>query len=391
MKILHLTTFLQGGAGRIIVELAREQQRLGHEVTVVASRRGVAGYGNDEEYIETLSSLGIPARLVSSTVERSHSRTIAAVTAINRLLVAEREPDVIHSHAAVPSLIALLLAGVRRTPIGVIQTMHGWGQTTTAEQAATDVGVLNRVDRVAVPSSHSATLLADLGVQPSQIVIVPYGVPARARGLSEADEATWIAMTRARRAGRPVIVSIGTRGPRQNHFLLVEALARLHHMNPLCVFVGEGDDRLLRQVVEQRGCETRVRIHGDSRAARALAAGADLLVLPSRSEGESLSVLEAFCDGLLVATSDVPELVELVDNGVTGFRFRLDDAQSLADTLTRVACLSNSGRRAIRGAARDQYTANFTLTRMVERYGQLYGHLRGQQPQPTRRIAQSAA
>src|SRR4030095_7185579 len=73
MKILHLTTFLQGGAGRIIVELAREQQRLGHEVTVVASRRGVPGYGNDEEYIETLSSFGIPAMLVSSTFERSHS------------------------------------------------------------------------------------------------------------------------------------------------------------------------------------------------------------------------------------------------------------------------------------------------------------------------------
>ena len=54
MRILHLTTFLQGGAGRIIVELAREQQRQGHEVMVVASRRGAPGYGNYQEYLQTL-------------------------------------------------------------------------------------------------------------------------------------------------------------------------------------------------------------------------------------------------------------------------------------------------------------------------------------------------
>jgi glycosyltransferase involved in cell wall biosynthesis len=391
MKILHLTTFLQGGAGRIIVELAREQQRLGHDVTVVASRRGVPGYGNYDEYLDTLAALGMPAELVSSTFERSHHRTLAAAAAIDRLLPAGREPDVIHSHAAVPSLIALLLAGVRKTPMRVIQTMHGWGQTKTAEQAATDVGVLNLVDRVAVPSSHSATLLAELGVQPAQIAIVPYGVPARVPGLSEADDATWIAMARARRSERLVIACVGTIGPRKNQTLLVEALGRLERLNPLCVFIGDGDDRLLRHVVNHHGCETRVRIHGYSPSARALAAGADLLVLPSRSEGQPISILEAFCDGLLVATSDIPELVELVENGVTGFRFRSDDAQALADMLNGVARLSNSDRRAVRLAARDKYTADFTLSRMVEQYVQLYATLGGQKPQPKQRLAQSAA
>jgi glycosyltransferase involved in cell wall biosynthesis len=248
-----------------------------------------------------------------------------------------------------------------------------------------------------VRSAHSATLLRELGVQPAQITIVPYGVSAPvpglsgATGVSEADDATWIAMARARHAGRLVIVCVGTLGPRKNQTLLVEALARLDRVNPLCVFVGDGDDRWLRQVVEHHGCETRVRIHGYSRSARALAAGADLLVLPSRSEGQPISILEAFCDGLLVATSEIPELVELVEDGVTGFRFRSEDAQSLADTLTRVANLSNSDRRATRVAARDHYTAQFTLARMVERYGQLYANLRGRKPQSRRRISRSAA
>jgi glycosyltransferase involved in cell wall biosynthesis len=407
MKILHLTTFLQNGAGRIIVELAREQQRLGHEVTVVASRRGVSDHGNDEEYLDTLSSLDMPAHLVGSTFERSQRQTVEAVGAIDKLLSAGstggqshsvsgdrphgHEPDVIHTHAAVPSLIALLLAGVRRTPIGVIQTMHGWGETETAEQTAADVGVLNLVDRVAVPSCHSATLLEDLGVRPAQIMVVPYGVSAPVPGLSEADDATWIAMARARRAGRLVVVCVGTLGPRTNQTLLVEALRRVDRLNPLVVFIGDGDDRPLREAVECHGCAENVRIHGYSRSARTLASGADVLVLPSRSQGQPISILEAFSDGLLVATSDIPELVELVDDGVTGFRFRSDDAQALSEMLARVACLSNSDRRAIRAAARGRYTSDFTLSRMVERYRELYTTLRGRKKLQRSTVTRSAA
>ena len=37
MRVLHLTTFLQGGAGLAIAELAASQARLGHEVAVVTS------------------------------------------------------------------------------------------------------------------------------------------------------------------------------------------------------------------------------------------------------------------------------------------------------------------------------------------------------------------
>ena len=41
MRILHLTTFLQGGAGRVIAALAVAQRQQGHTVTVVADGRTV--------------------------------------------------------------------------------------------------------------------------------------------------------------------------------------------------------------------------------------------------------------------------------------------------------------------------------------------------------------
>jgi glycosyltransferase involved in cell wall biosynthesis len=391
MKILHLTTFLQGGAGRIITELAREQQQLGHDVLVVTSRHGAPGYGNYEEYLDTLSSLGIRTELVTSTFERTHRATIAAVSAVSRLLAPGHEPDVIHAHAAVPSLIGMLLTGARRSPTRVVQTMHGWGQTKTAEQEASDVAVLNLVDRVAVPSRHSAALIETLGVRSSQIAVVPYGVRPVATELEDRDRTAWVAMARARRAGRPVMACVGTIGPRKNQTRLVEALGRIDHLRPLCVFIGDGDDQPLREAAARYGCLDAIYLHGYSRSARALAAGADLLVLPSKSEGQPISLLEAFCDGVIVAVSDIPELRELVDDDATGFVFHSDDAGSLSATLERVAGLSNSRRRAIRAAARERFASQFTLSGMVERYMELYGPVIRNRSLPRRRMTRPAA
>jgi glycosyltransferase involved in cell wall biosynthesis len=390
MNILHLTTFLQGGAGRMIVELAREQRQLGHDVTIVASRHHVPGYGNYPEYLDMLSATGIPVHLVDSTFERSHARTVAAVAAVDRLIGREHNPDVVHAHAAVPGVIALMLAGIRRAPLRIVETMHGWGQAKTAEQGAADVSVLNLVDRVAVPSEHSAALLAALGVRTEHMTVVPYGVRTPAAALAEDDDVTWMAMTRARRAGRLVMACVGTFGTRKNQTLIIEALARLGTPAPLCVFIGDGDPAPLEQAAERLHCTDRVRIHGYSRSARALAAGADLLVLPSRSEGQPIAILEAFADGLLVAVSDIPELLELVENGTTGFIFRSDDPESLADLLARLTRLPNSTRRAIRTAARDRYASSFTMARMVDRYDQLYRGVNS--PSRTkRRVARRAA
>jgi len=373
VRILHLATFLQGGAGRVVVDLADSQRRAGHDVTVVTSATGPAGYGNYPEYLDRLAGSGITTCLVDSTFERDHARNVSVLAILDRLFGSGQEPQVIHTHAAIPSLIALLFAGARRrSALTVIQTMHGWGQSKTADQAATDVAILNLVDRVVVPSSHSASLLAALGVAERRIVTIAYGVRNELPPCEEADRGTLEMMKRQRLAGRLVLACVGTIGARKNQTLLIDAIARVTSENVACVFVGDGDDRLLRRAVTAAGCGSRIRLHGYSRAARRLAAEADLLVLPSRREGQPLAVLDAFCDGTLVAVSDIPELVELVADDGTGFVFADNDAESLARAIVQVAALPEAGRRRVCDAARSRYAADFTLDRMVDRYEALY-------------------
>lgn len=375
-RILHLATFLQGGAGRVIVELAREQHREGHDVAVMTSRQGPPGYGNYSQYLHELAAAGITPHLVDSMFDRSHSGNLAAVTALDRLYRHEPPPAVIHAHAAIPSLVGLMFAGLRREPIKLVQTMHGWGQVKKPDQVATDVSVLNLVDRVAVPSQHSADTLCALGVSPARITVVPYGVRANQPPLGSQDAEIHRLMMRARLAGRLVIACVGTFGPRKNQVLLVDAIARLSDIDLLCLFIGDGDATELRAAIAARGCGDRVLVHGYSAAARTMAAAASVLVLPSRSEGQPIAVLEAFADNLLVVTSDIPELAELVNDQVTGFTFRSESAPALAQTLARVATMNAAYRRSITDAARSRYTTRFTFDQMIANYSRFYSGVR---------------
>lgn len=372
MRILHLATFLQGGAGRIIADLALEQHLAGHDVGVVVSGTGAPGYGNYQAYLDELIGCGVSVRLVDSMFERQHAANLNVVRTLDELYPNGAEPHVIHAHAAVPSLVALLFAGVRRAPVSLVQTMHGWGVVKTADQVATDVTLLNLVDRVVVPSGQSAGTLASLGVSAARISIVPYGVRTEGAEPDERDLDTMQEMSRQRRRGALVAACVGTIGSRKNQVLLVEALAAMTDARAFVVFVGDGDDTELRATIERLGVGDRVRVHGYSRAARRIAAAADVLVLPSRSEGQPIAVLEAFCDGTLVVVSDIPELAELVSDGVTGFRFSAGQAASLADVLGGVATLPPSTRRVLRERARSRYATQFTVPAMADAYFSIY-------------------
>jgi glycosyltransferase involved in cell wall biosynthesis len=268
-------------------------------------------------------------------------------------------------------MVALLFAGARRLRAAMVQTMHGWGHVKSGDQVATDVTVLNLMDRVVAASRHSVDTLVSLGVSPARMAMVPYGVRAEGGPLEDRDGELLVEMTRRRRQGAVVIACVGTIGARKNQTLLIEAIARLSALPLLCVFIGEGETDALREAAHRAGVADVVRVHGYSRSARRLAAAADLLVLPSRSEGQPVSVLEAFCDGTIVAVSDIPELTELVTDEL-GFRFPAGDPAALAATIATVAGLPNHTRRTIRERTRACYQARFTVEAMTREYLALY-------------------
>ena len=62
----------------------------------------------------------------------------------------------------------------------------------------------------------------------------------------------------------------------------------------------------------------------------------DLFIMPSRQEGLGLSVMEAQCVGLPVIASNVGGLPSLIDHGTTGFLFKSEYIEELAELINYI-------------------------------------------------------
>ena len=98
----------------------------------------------------------------------------------------------------------------------------------------------------------------------------------------------------------------------------------------------------------------------------------DLLVVPSKTEGQGLEVLEAFRARVPVVASDIPALRELIETGRHGFLFQGESAPALAGAIQQALSLTAAGREAVVSAARSRFEADFTVDKMVERHEKLY-------------------
>jgi glycogen(starch) synthase len=90
-----------------------------------------------------------------------------------------------------------------------------------------------------------------------------------------------------------------------------------------------------------------------------------LLVMPSRYEGQPLTMIEAAACGKPVIVSDIPELKYAVDAGFA-LSFRTGDARDLAAKMNIL--LGNASLRHEMGNKARGYARNFTWDRIAEEY-----------------------
>lgn len=373
MRILHLTTFLQGGAGLAITRLASAQRSAGHDVTMITSRTAAPGYGNYAQHLASLAAAGVPYHEVDSLFSREASANDAVRRFLLHRMGVDGPPAVVHAHAAVPARIGMDAMALAGADAPVLQSMHGWGIAKSAEQARADVQVMNDVSLVVVPSRSAARQMTRLGVDEGRLRVVPYGVDTVPAASLPEPAAALLGQQGTDGRPIPVVSCIGTIGARKNQALLVDALALLPaSARPVCLFIGDGDADGLRAHAAARGIDPWVWCLGQRADARLIARHTAWLVLPSRNEGLPLSVLEAFADHLPVIVSDIPELAELVDDGATGLRFRSESAASLAAALRRALAMPARTRQTITEAAWQRYSAQHQADAMVLGYGRAY-------------------
>jgi glycosyltransferase involved in cell wall biosynthesis len=137
--------------------------------------------------------------------------------------------------------------------------------------------------------------------------------------------------------------------------------------------VGDGrDGQTLRAQAEKLGIAGRVDWHGVVGDPHQLYRTATIFVLPSRVEGMPNVLLEAMSYGLPVIVSDGPPgPLELVEDGVTGLVFPVNQPTALAQALMRLA--NDEQLRKRLGAAAKSRVAEFELPQALAQWESVIG------------------
>jgi glycosyltransferase involved in cell wall biosynthesis len=107
-----------------------------------------------------------------------------------------------------------------------------------------------------------------------------------------------------------------------------------------------------------------------------LLADYDVFVLPTRTEGFPVALVEAMASGLVPVVSDIASGVpEVVDAGVHGFRPPVGDVSAFADAIETLAH-NRAMLNAMSGAARERVRADFDAERRTRDYQQLFAEWR---------------
>lgn len=101
-------------------------------------------------------------------------------------------------------------------------------------------------------------------------------------------------------------------------------------------------------------------------------AQSDLLIHTCPSESFGLVILEAMAAGIPVLVPDRGGAAALVEPGVSGERFRADDARSLAESLKQMMATSPEALNCMVAAAHRRLDARYSSRRGVEEYRALF-------------------
>ena len=344
LAVLHVAQPRDGGVARYVVAACLDQVARGWNVAVACPDGGRLG--------DDLKRAGIP-RLRWPAV-RSPGPTALAEAIRLRALVEQRRPDVVHLHASKAGLAGRLR---RDRPVPVLFQPHGWSWLAAdgALRAASLVwerAAARWTDLLLCVGDAEAGQGRSQGLR-GRYAVVRNGVDLTRFRPAGPDERVAARARLGVPTEAPLAVCVGRVTRQKGQDVLLTAWPQVRRQCPRARLVLVGDGDLLPAMRARGGAG--VTFAGAVDDVRDWLAAADVVVLPSRWEGLSLTVLEAFAAGRSVVVSDVPGLAEVVSPGV-GARVTPGDPSALAaavlDRLTSPERARAEGIAAARHAGR---------------------------------------
>jgi glycosyltransferase involved in cell wall biosynthesis len=283
--------------------------------------------------------------------------------------------NLVETHSFKPNLVGWMLQ--RRLRVPWVVFAHGWTTETTRVRmynAMEQHALLRCPEHVVAVADTIERRLRDTGRR-GPITVLRNGIEPSARAVDAAER-------RAARASLGLAdeafvgVAIGRLSHEKAIDLLMEAVAGVAASVPRLQVLLAGDGRE-RAALEARraalGLDAKVRFLGQLTDVRPVLAAADLLLVPSRTEGLPNVALEALDAGVPILSTRVGAMPELVADGETGWLVPVGDARAFGSRLAEVAARHDV--RAIGLAGRERVLPRYTAAARLEALFRLYDGL----------------
>lgn len=351
------------GVGIHVQIVSKELARLGHRVSVIASRRD----GQPEFEIWN----GVRVYRTFTVKLYGYYQAMPSRSTIRRIL-AENAPDIIHYHY-LGVLLKRTRAVARSLDVRNVYTYHMTADHLTQPLPMKPFrGLISRqirdfcngCDLVLAPSQKLVQQIESDGVTtPALYLSNPIELDDRLCSVEPSDKRGF------------TVLFAGRLAPEKNIPYLLHAFAKFSGACPNSELwlAGEGDqEKRLKTQCRELGIEERVKFLGflDRAQLSSRYAAADVFVLPSLVETQGMVAMEAMQFGVPVIVSDrIVSARELVDDGGNGF---LVSPESVDDLAGKLFLLSRDEALCIELGARGRQKAEgFAPGRIV---GQLVGH-----------------
>ncbi len=364
-----------GGGGKVAEDICRKLASRGHEVGVLTAHWGDLPREEVRHGVRIWRIPSLRRWPYKGDMRAMLGYVLAAVPAGLRI-IRRWQPDVLHTHFAVPSGAAAY----------ALSRLTGLPYLLTAHLGDVPGGVPEKTDRwfrwvfpFTIPIWRRAAHIVAVSAFTRDLARRHYGVDVQV--IPNGVDTALLNPGEIRVGNPPRILFAGRLSPQKNVPGLVRILGRVRDLPWTATVVGDGPQRAeVEAEIARLGLEERVAMPGwvSPDAVVEHMRESDILLMPSLSEGMPVVGVQALATGLALVVSDIGGFADLVRNGENGFLCPVQDEAVFAERLRSLLC-SPDRLQAFRVASRE-HARHFDLEHIAAAYDAV---LQGIQPVST--------
>ena len=357
MNILHLSRMMsQGGAQKIVYQLATGCKMRGHHIVVVSS---------GGEYVKMLKEASIPHYTVND-LECKDIRTMGKTLRKLIWVIRKENIEILHTHHRMASVYGTILKMIF-PKLKILYTAHN---VFYNKKLSTRFG-LKSSSIVAVGKNVKQNLVEYFSVNPEKIQIIYNAVEEGEKGNTNPMLDEW------KKQGKILVGLIGRLSEQKGVDVFLEAFCKAKSEEPCLkgIIIGDGELRgTMEAMIARMGIANDIYMMGYQKNVTSLMGQLDFAVMPSRWEGFPLTPIELFSVGKTLIGSDIGGINEIVQDDRNGILVPKDDSDAFAKAILDLAG-DTAKRERMERAGMEYYKKYVDYEKFMEQYLAVYESL----------------